>query len=221
MSVFNHEEFLDESIQSILNQTFKDFEFIIINDASTDSTLEIIKKYQIKDKRIQLIINKKNIGLTKSLNKGLKISKGKYIARQDADDVSLPKRLEKQYEFLEKNKQIILCGTDYINIDDKGQKLPKRRVIYDWKKIKKILPKDNPFVHSSIMFRNKGLFYREKFELAQDYDLYLNLLTKGMKMINLKRVLIKHRYNLETMSVYGAGKRLQLIKIIRYFYKQF
>ena len=121
MSVYNSDKFLSESIESILNQTFRDFEFIIINDCSTDKSLDIIKKYSKNDNRIVLIENENNIGLTKSLNKGVKIAKGNYIARIDADDTALNNRFEVQYNFLEKNKNIFLVGGGTYEIDYKGK----------------------------------------------------------------------------------------------------
>ena len=108
MSVYNGEKYLQEAIDSILEQTFKDFEFLIINDGSTDKTGEILESYH--DLRIKIINNEKNIGLTKSLNKGLKLARGEYIARQDADDISMPERLEKEVEFLETHQDYAVVG---------------------------------------------------------------------------------------------------------------
>jgi len=102
MSVFNGEAYLSEAIESILDQTYKNFEFIIINDCSTDNSKKILRKYANADKRIQLINNKQNLGLTKSLNFGLKNSHGEFVARMDSDDISLPIRLEEQYNYLKK-----------------------------------------------------------------------------------------------------------------------
>src|SRR3989344_5781814 len=110
MPAYNARKYIGEAIESILNQTFKDFEFIIINDCSTDKTKKIIEEYANKDARIKLINNATNLGLTKSLNIGLKEARGEYVARLDADDVALPERLEKQYEFMEKNKETTLVG---------------------------------------------------------------------------------------------------------------
>jgi len=110
MSVYNAQKYLDEAIESILNQTYSNFEFIIINDGSTDKSLEIIENYAKKDSRI-IVINRENKGLIYSLNEGIRKANGKYIARMDADDISLPQRLEKQVEFMEKNKNIGICGT--------------------------------------------------------------------------------------------------------------
>ena len=142
MSVCNAEKYLNQSISSILNQSFRDFEFIIVNDASTDNTLNIIKEFKNDDNRIVLIDNENNIGLTKSLNKALKKVKGKFIARHDADDISLPERLEKQHYFLEINEDIFLCGTDLININGKGVEINnKNSIITGQEKIKKRIQK--------------------------------------------------------------------------------
>ena len=110
MPVYNSEKYVAEAIESILCQTYKDFEFIIINDASTDSSLKIIAKYAKQDKRIKLINNKKNVKISASLNKGLSIAKGKYIARMDSDDISLPSRFELQTKFLADNPAVGIVG---------------------------------------------------------------------------------------------------------------
>lgn len=112
MSVHNEERFLGASIESILNETYKNFEFIIVDDKSTDNSLEIIKKYQKKDKRIRIIKNEENIGLTKSLNRALKLAKGEFIARQDASDISKKERLAEQINFLKENSDYSVVGTD-------------------------------------------------------------------------------------------------------------
>jgi len=119
MSVYNGEKYLREAIDSILNQTFTDFEFLIVNDGSTDRTAEILRSYD--DPRIIIINNEKNIGLTKSLNIGLRMAKGEYIARMDADDVSMPERLQKQIELLNQKKNTGLVGTYYTIINEKGK----------------------------------------------------------------------------------------------------
>src|SRR3989337_2996755 len=118
MSVYNGERHLRESVDSILNQTFQDFEFIIINDGSKDQSKYILESY--KDERIKLIHNK-NMGLTKSLNIGISIAKGKYIARQDADDISEPERLKTQYDFMEANPGLGLIGSQFEVIKENGE----------------------------------------------------------------------------------------------------
>ncbi|MDL1964019.1 MAG: glycosyltransferase [Deltaproteobacteria bacterium] len=221
MSVYNSEKYLDQSIQSILDQSSRDFEFIIVNDASTDRSLEIIKKYQKRDERIILLNNEKNIGLTKSLNEALNEAKGSYIARQDADDVSLPERLGKQYRLLEKTKNVFLCGTSGIDIDEKGNILRDNgRVIVGCEKVKKRLRKGNCIIHSSIMFRNHGFTYRDKFRYSQDYDFYLNLLTKGLKLDNLEEKLIEYRTVPSNTCTLKKNKQVLFAKKARTFYRQ-
>jgi len=194
MPVYNAENYLDESISSILNQTLKDFEFIIINDGSKDNSLKIIKEYQKQDKRIILIKNLKNLGLQKTLNKGLKQAKGKYIARMDADDISLPNRFEVQYNYLEKHLEIFLVGSSAIVIDENGNRLGVFKKFNNPKKIKKKLEKTNCIIHPSIMFRNTREFlYREKFKTSEDYDFYLQLLISGKRITNLPNFLLKYR----------------------------
>ena len=121
MSAYNSEKFISKSIDSILAQTFKNFELIIINDSSIDKTKDIIETYRKKDKRIKIICNRQNLGPAKSRNRALKIAKGEYIAIMDSDDVSLPKRLEVQYHFLENNPDIFLIGGGAIKINESGE----------------------------------------------------------------------------------------------------
>lgn len=197
MSAYNSEKYLEDSINSILNQSFKDFEFIIVNDCSTDSSLKIIKKYQREDNRIKLIDNSKKINLANSLNKCLKVSKGKYIARMDADDISIKNRLEVQYNFMEENKDIFLCGGSAIVINEYGKREGKFLKYDSYNRIKRKLLDSNPLIHPSIFFRNtRGLFYRGGFELSQDYDFYLRILESNRKITNIPDLIIMYRiYN--------------------------
>lgn len=202
MSVYNGEKYLKESIESILNQTYTDFEFIIINDASTDNTATILKQYN--DKRIIIIENPENIGLTKSLNKGIQIAKGKYIARMDADDISLPERLEKEVRFMEEHPEIEILGTDYYEIDTNRKRLISKVNIPETdEQIRKVLFKYNPFIHSSLMIRRDILnvigYYDERFKASQDYDLILRILAK-YKGHNLKEELIIKIIDLNSIS---------------------
>jgi glycosyltransferase involved in cell wall biosynthesis len=187
MSAYNAEKYISEAIESILNQSYEDFEFIIINDCSNDNTLEIIKRYSSQDPRIKLINNKENLGLTSSLNKAIKSSKGKYIARMDADDISEKTRFEKQIEFLEKN------------IDEEGNILNDRTVPLNHDEIINILPKLSPLIHPAIIFRKKSLgkigFYNEKFRTSQDYEMWFRAMAAGLKFQNLPLYLVKYRVN--------------------------
>jgi glycosyltransferase involved in cell wall biosynthesis len=199
MSAYNAEKYISEAIESILNQSFENFEFIIINDCSTDNTLEIIKRYSSQDSRIKLINNKENLGLTSSLNKAIKSSKGKYIARMDDDDISEKTRFEKQIEFLEKNKDIDIVGSFAKNIDEEGNILNDRTVPLNHDEIINILPKLSPLIHPAIIFRKKSLgkigFYNEKFRTSQDYEMWFRAMAAGLKFQNLPLYLVKYRVN--------------------------
>ena len=196
MSVYNGAKFLAEAIDSILAQTFTDFEFIIINDASSDDSLHIINSY--KDARIVLIQNNKNIGLTKSLNIGIAKAKGKYIARMDADDISMPKRLEKQFDFMEEHIKYQFCGSKAISINEEGQEisyLPD--TVCDEDIILASIFFKNMFTHSTLFIEKKALTdvggYDEEFTRSQDYRLYLKLFTNNYFGINLNENTLLYR----------------------------
>ena len=195
MSVYNGAKFLAQAIDSILAQTFTDFEFIIINDASSDDSLHIINSY--KDARIVLIQNTKNIGLTKSLNIGIAKAKGKYVARMDADDISMPKRLEKQFGFMEEHLEFAFCGTTAKTINDVGKEISFFKPPTDSSKILALLLFKNCFFHSSLIIRTEKLLqvlgYNETYKYAQDYKLYLELFKNKCYGINLKEQLLVYR----------------------------
>lgn len=192
MSVYGYERYVNDSITSILNQTFKDFEFIIIDDGCSYNLLKKIEKFG--DDRIVYIKNPENIGLTRSLIKGIKKSKGKYIARHDAGNISLENRLEIQYTFLENNIRYQLIGSSIELIDKNDNAICKIIANNDPDYIRKKMPLYNCINHSTIMFRNNGrAYYREKFKYSQDYDLYLTLLSKKFIPGNIEEVLLKER----------------------------
>ena len=188
-SVYSGEKWLCDTIESVLSQTFTDFEFIIVDDGSTDETSQIIDLYAKKDSRIRLIINKKNLGLTKSLNKGIGLAKGKYIARIDAGDKWKKEKLKKQFSFLEIHKDYVICGTQVLFIDDEGKELGEWRGPTEDKELRKtFLTRTGIYVHPSIVFRNTGILYRDFFEQSQDLDLYMRLSFFG-KLYSLSEVL--------------------------------
>ena len=181
MSVYNRSEYLREAIDSILSQTLMSFEFIIIDDGSTDGTWDILTEYADQDQRISLVQNRENLGLSKSLNKGLVLAKGDYIARQDADDVSLPERLATQIGCLEQQPSVGLLGTAYYSINSQGQQRalhlhPETDTEIRWQ-----ILFHNAFCHSSVMFRRESLkrgnlLYNETLPCSQDYELWSRML---------------------------------------------
>lgn len=200
MSVYNSENFIEEAMDSLLGQKFRDMEILVVDDASEDSSLRILERYTKLDKRVKLFKNNENKGLTKSLNFLLEKAKGEFIARMDADDISLPERLYEEYNYLKKNRDIFLIGTGAYNINEKGIILFKSEPLTTSEEIAETLPSGNCIYHPSIMFRNEGYQYREKFIFSQDYDFYLTLLSIGKKLSNLETHLVKYRVNSSSIS---------------------
>lgn len=196
MSAYNVENFIADSIHSILDQTYDNWEFIIIDDCSSDCTSNIIEHFSNNDPRIKLIHNKDNLGLTKSLNIGIKHANGEFIARLDADDISEPLRLEKQVNFLNTNLNIMLVGSGAHLIDSLGHKIGEMKVISRESIIRRLMTHVNLFIHSSILIRREGIenirCYREKFQYTQDYDLTLRLSDK-YTLSNIPEPLIRWR----------------------------
>ena len=210
MSVYNGERFLKESISSILNQSFTEFEFIIVNDGSTDNSKNIIREFSLMDKRIH-IVNKQNTGLTSSLNKGIEIAKGEWIARIDDDDICDLKRLEIQYSYAISKKSAVLIGSDYITIDDKGSQLKIYKYPSNHNKLKKLLVKKRKkFPHSSFFIESKSIKkingYNERIKRSQDYDLCLRLSELG-QIANIKKPLVQIRRHKNQVSHEDNGMR--------------
>lgn len=209
MSVYNAEKYLDEAIESILNQTFKDFEFIIINDGSTDKSLEIIEKYQKEYNRI-VLISRENKGLIYSLNEGIEKARGEYIARMDADDISLPNRFEEQVELLSKNSKIDVVGCNYQLIDEKSNiKGDVVKVPMTNEDILMNLCYTVPFAHPSVMIR-KSIFENFKYEInpTEDYLLWTKIFN-GENFRNIEKLLFKYRH--QYGDSFSDSKRLKML----------
>lgn len=214
MSVYNTEpKILNKAIKSILKQTYSDFEFIIINDASDLNYSEIID--QFNDKRIKYYSNTENKGLTVNLNKAIDLSVGKYIARMDADDISMPKRFEKQILFLESNPQVGVLGTSAITIGNRFKVLNKNYTEHEIIKSKLIV--NSPMIHPTIMARAE-LFKENKYDencrTAQDYELWSRLIWKT-KFANLKEVLLMYRVHDSQISVKKSENQIKTANITR------
>jgi glycosyltransferase involved in cell wall biosynthesis len=198
MPVYNAEKHVSYAIESILNQTFTLFEFIIYNDGSIDSTHSIIQKY--KDDRIKYIKSEKNKGIVNALNQSISIAAGEYIIRMDSDDIADIRRIETQVLYMERNKKIGICGS-YLRIMDSSQIVVKP--ITD-SEIRWWFFKGCPFAHPSVIIRKSvlkenNLHYREEFKVAEDYDLWWRM-AKVTRMSNISEKLLSYRVHLQQES---------------------
>lgn len=213
-------KWLSQSLSSIENQSFSDFELIIIiDDPDNQEAINFIIAKAKEDSRIIILKNEENIGLTKSLNRGLKIAKGKYIARMDADDISYPNRFEKQYAFMESHHNVVLLGTGVRYIDENGN--PIKKIIYqsenDTSKSRMLF--NSGFSHPSIMIRrstlvDNNIFYDEDYRQTQDYRLYESLYDYG-DFANIPEVLVDYRISKTQISrqLYSKqGHNMQMIR---------
>ncbi len=220
MSVYNDEKYVYKAIESILNQTFTDFEFIITDDCSKDNSLNILREYAEKDKRIVLIENKENLKLTKSLNNMLKIAKGDLIARMDSDDISFPDRFEKQVNIFKNNPEIDFVFTGTMLIDESGNEICE-----SWRpaSVSKILErmKINSYIpHPTIMakkhfFSEAGYYTEHKGYGQEDRELWEKFIALGVKFFYLNEVLLYYRLNPAgvTFQIRNYGKIYNYKKI--------
>lgn len=204
MPVYNSERYIKTSIESILTQTFKNFEFIIIDDGSNDDSFKVIDSYRQKDKRIILMRNNQNIGTSKTLNRGLFIAQGKYIIRMDADDWSYPNRFQKQFDFMEKSPETGVSGGT-IEICDKNLNIKnKRRYPLSDIGARKIIFQYSPFAHPATIWNAKLMKkihgYNPNIPLSQDYELYFRI-GKISKFANIKDTILKLRTHDDSSSI--------------------
>lgn len=202
MPVYNGEKYLAEAIESILNQTFTEFELLIVNDGSTDKSVEIINNY--KDKRIRLI-SQNNGGVSSALNIGLNHATGNYIARFDADDVCYPSRLQEQYKFMLDNPEYILVGSNADYITKEGEYIFTYKMVdYSDEEIRKSIDNKCPFIHSAVMYKKETVMslggYEVKAHTFEDYFLWTKLIKVG-KVYNFNKSMLKVRFNPESVTV--------------------
>ena len=218
LPVYNAERYIKECIESILNQSFTDFELLIINDGSTDSSEKEIQS--IKDFRIRYFLNDTNLGLIKTLNKAIELSKGKYIARMDADDICSPNRLEKQVNFLELHHEVIICGSWAKVIDESGVTTGRIKRIDTNELIRANMLFTTPFLHPTVMIRKEVLEtnkYDENAKHCEDLELWVRLSQDpNYKFHNLPEYLLNYRIHATNVSVlhsdFQTDKRKQLIR---------
>lgn len=216
MSVYNEELYISECIESILAQTFGDFELIIIDDASQDRTVELISKY--RDERIRLFCNHVNCGLTKNLNKGIRKAKGKYVMRMDGDDIMLPNRIKEQFEYMEKNPNIALSSCGYIKFDSEkcigkisrnmNAEQIRAHILYN-----SILPHPGFIMRRDVIIEKK-FFYNTKIKYAQDYELQSRILSE-FEIGLIKNVLFKYRVSNKQIGVQKREEQMRYANITR------
>lgn len=205
MPVYNAEPYLKDAIESILNQTFTDFEFIVVDDASTDNSYKIIEEYSKKDKRIIVFRNEKNLGIAETRTKGTKYAKGKYIAVFDADDISILTRLEKQYNYLEKHTDCGVVGGFIESFySDTGKILGVRKYYEDDANLRRRLFLYCPVSQGVCMIRREVFetlgYYNPKYPVAEDLDLWFRIGTK-YKFANIQEILLKYRIHKNSTTI--------------------
>ncbi len=205
MPAYNSEQFIAEAIDSILKQTFQDFEFIIINDGSTDNTVNIIKSFN--DDRIVFINNSENNGIAIALNQGLKIAKGQYIARMDSDDIALPNRFEKQVSYMDKHPDVGVLGTQFEFFGEENRITANTEEL----NVLELFGSCN-IGHPTVMIRKElfdkfNLRYNDEYKYCEDYELWSRML-KVTKIVNLPDVLLRYRWHKNNVSF--KEKKIQL-----------
>lgn len=214
MPAYNSEKYIGEAIESILNQTFTDFEFVIINDGSTDNTAKIVRKYAKKDKRIKFVDNKKNRGLIAVLNEGIDLCCAEYIARMDSDDISLPTRLEKQVKYMNEHLECGVLGTYFKVFGNRSSEI----MFPIYVKIMDLL-KGNCVGHPTAMIRKSVIEqydfrYDADYNYSEDYELWSRMIMVT-EIRNLPEVLLRYRWHNNNISVEHVQKQDELAKKIK------
>lgn len=219
MPCFNAEKYLSQAIESILTQTYSDFEFIIIYDNSTDNSIKLLSEYAKRDARIKVIINSTVLGLCNSLNKGVINANGKYIARMDADDISLPTRFEEQVRYLNAKSDCGIVGCFVEIIDgERGDRLGIRRYPLDDDKLKEKIFFYSPFAHPAVLIR-KTVFdavglYSEEYSGCEDLELWFRA-GRVFKFANIPKILLKYRYHQDSITFNKIRRMEQLSNSLR------
>ena len=225
MSVYNGEAYLEEAIESVCRQTFKNWELIIINDCSTDKTAEILSGYALKDSRIKVHTNEINLKLPTSLNKAVSMAKGKYIARMDADDICLPERLEKQYKFMEDNKDVSLSSCRFMTLKNGVVSSGGCGGRCDNESVRALLFVTNPILHPGVIAKAesmKNLKYDQSLTCTEDLEMWVRFAKNNLKMEIMSEYLMIYR--LHDKQITGTTLERQhkeVLKIEKDYFSQF
>jgi glycosyltransferase involved in cell wall biosynthesis len=202
MGVYNGLPRLEHALRSVLNQTFDDFEFLIIDDGSTDGSGELLRQVASEDARVRLVSLASNRGLGAVLNKGVAAARGALVARMDADDVSLPERLERQVAFFRDNPEVDVVGSFALDVDGDGRSIRERRVPIAHDRIVELVW-SNPFIHTTVMFRRNAILrvgsYAAELQRRQDYDLWFRCVRGGLRFANIPESLVHYHFSDATL----------------------
>lgn len=216
-AVYNGERHLEAAIRSVLGQSHREFEFIIVNDGSTDGTAQLLERWARQDARV-LVVHQENLGLAAALNRGLRLARGELIARQDADDVSLPRRIERQAAFLRRHPAYWVVGCHYLKIDEHGTLLGQSRPPARDLAIKIRLLDRNAVGHPCAMFRRREILalggYDERWRCAQDYELWCRVALTA-KLSNLREPLVMRREHAARVGVQRLDEQTRAKELIR------
>lgn len=223
MPVYNGEKYLETAINSILNQTFKNFKLLIINDGSSDKSAEIIKN--IQDERIIYIENEKNLGIVRTLNKGLSLIDSEYILRMDSDDIAHSERLAKQIEFMDDNSNVAVSGTGATEFFEGKQKKRKKVIPLSPNEIRSELFFNSPLLHPTVIIRNEVIKkeaykYQIKYTHSEDYGLWQEIAVK-YDLANLKEALLDYRVHSESITQVADKKLAERDTIHQLLYKDY
>ncbi len=213
---YNSVDFVEDTVRSIMNQTYTNIEIVIVDDASTDGTMKILEKLSKEDKRIKLSQNKKNLGITDNMNNGIHKCNGKYIAILDGDDWAYPYRIEEQVKLMEKDEEVVLCA-GYMDICDENLNVKTTRTypLKD-KEIRRAMVKYDPISHPSSMWRKDALLktdlYSKNFPICRDYDLIVRI-SKFGKYENVPKSLIKYRVRKDSET----GKKIRQTQLYSFY----
>jgi len=222
INAYNAAPYFAECLDSVLDQTIEDFEVIIVNDASTDGTGQMAEDYARRDPRVRVLHNEHNLGIPATINISLEHSRGEYVAKMDADDVTMPDRLEKQVAYLQAHPEVVMVGSWWTRIGPDGCELGTQRPRPTNRRLKEQMQRRCVLMHTGIMVRGdlyRRIKYREFFRYAQDYDLFLRLCDHG-EIAMILEVLVKQRLNPSGVTVQRFYEQMQYGRYARTFARQ-
>lgn len=220
VAMHNAARFLEDSLTSLAEQQEVDHEIIVVDDASTDDSTAVVRRIGERYPVIRLITCQENRGPAAARNEGIRAAHGKFIAIADADDVSRADRCRVQSEYLRRNHDIFLVGSSFRYVDSDSRALHEEHMTQTIEMIATALPKRNIIHNPTVMFRNEGYFYREKFSAAEDYDLWLRLLTDGKKFFVLPDLLVDYRLHASSISASSRDHLLAQVRLAQQFYAE-